>query len=567
MKREKRRTPFLYFLITGEVMAFFVAAVILIGATSALYYSFANRVKTYEISQMDAFAGNVHSEGENFEGCDENYLDCRLRFACCANVETAYADATVWIENSETGEELADSQRGLFWAMRSSTDEDLRIYYCPVDKTDNKWSQLENDIGKTTYILRDFDDMEYTVGNSAIDYFVPQKITYLDYEMHDAYVKDCEFIPGVVDMYKAELSESSIEESKELIATFDMSPANEDGYRHIDENEYAGLDMNTFFAVGGYSDVDKAKLKTYVSPISLGGVDYYFAQEEGPFPGLVSVLCKKDVTDILGRNVSVYRYTKRYFAKDCRGILQIMAGVFGIIAFIIGLFGARSKYLANKYFCDMNDYRKNLMDSMAHDLRSPLTIMGGYAQNLSEDVNSDKRQYYADSIIKNVEYMDKIIANNLLLSSLSVEEVTKDRQDVNLVAGLTDLLGLYQEVLAEKKAELVIEGEFVRKVNDISIKGALENVVSNAVKYVNPNGSIHVYTKGKSLIVANTTDEEILEKVDNLWKPFVKGDKSRGNEKGTGLGLAIAGRFFEINKLKARLNYDIETKTFMVIIE
>lgn len=46
----------------------------------------------------------------------------------------------------------------------------------------------------------------------------------------------------------------------------------------------------------------------------------------------------------------------------------------------------------------------------------------------------------------------------------------------------------------------------------------------------------------------------------------MKGDKSRGNEKGTGLGLAIAKKVFDINRIKATLEFDEEAKAFTVIL-
>lgn len=565
MKKEKSRKSFWYFLIGREMIAFFIAAIIMLVATEVLYYSFANGVKNTERVKISQFSEGIrnYEKESDWDGGRENVGLC---FKCGVEDEMSGVESTVWIEDSNTGEVIADSDRRLFLFIRENKEEDLKIYSCDVDNVSEQWDSFDWNLYKTTHILRDFDDMDYIDGYNAVDYFVGIDEVYYDYELHDVYLKDCEFVPGVVDIYRESWDDYN-DTNREFVATIDMSPENKGEYEYIDEDKYATLGTHVFIAIGSDSKESKANLRAQLSPVSFDGEEsYYFTQSSDIFPGQVTMLCRKDTTDALGRRLTVYRYTNRYFYEDCRGILQILALVIGIVAFIIGLLVARKKYLENKYFCDMSDYRKSLMDSMAHDLRSPLTVMGGYAQNLVEDVNGEKRQYYAASIIKNVEYMDKIITDNLLLSRLSTEEIVKDRQKVDIVAKLSELFGIYMPALQERKVELVTEGEYIRKVNEASIKSALENVVSNAVKYVNPEGEINVYTKGTKLIVSNTTDEKPEGKINDLWNPFVKGDRSRGNEKGNGLGLAIAKRVFELNRIKATLKYDEDTKTFMVII-
>lgn len=565
MKKEKSRKSFWYFVIGREMIAFFIAAIIMLGATEALYYSFANAVKSTERTKINQLSESIRTYGNESEE-DVARENVRLCFKCGAEDEMSGVESTVWIEDSNTGEVIADSDRRLFLFIRENEEDDLEMYSCDVDNVSEQWDAFDSNMYKTAHILRDFDDMDYIVGYNAVDYFISIDEEYYIYEVHDAYLKGHEFVPGVVDIYRDSIEDYN-ETNKEFVATIDMSPENKDEYEYIDEDYYSALRTHIFIAIGSDSKESKAGLRSQLSPVGFEGEEsYYFTQSSDIIPGQVTMLCRRDTTDVLGRRLTVYKYTNRYFYEDCHGILQIMAFITGAVAFIIGLLVARKKYLENKYFCDMSDYRKSLMDSMAHDLRSPLTVMGGYAQNLVEDVNGEKRQYYADSIIKNVEYMDKIIADNLLLSRLSAEEIVKDRQKVDIVAKISELFEIYKPALQEHKVELVTEGEYIRKVNEASIKSALENIVSNAVKYVNPEGEIHVYAKGKNLIVSNTTDEKPEGKINDLWNPFVKGDRSRGNEKGTGLGLAIAKRVFELNRIKATLKYDEDTKTFMVII-
>ena len=73
------------------------------------------------------------------------------------------------------------------------------------------------------------------------------------------------------------------------------------------------------------------------------------------------------------------------------------------------------------------------MNSMAHDLKTPLAAMTGYAENLIDNIRTDKQEHYAKAIKDNVEYMNGLIKNVLLLSKSEAESITLDKKSVDLV--------------------------------------------------------------------------------------------------------------------------------------
>ena len=73
---------------------------------------------------------------------------------------------------------------------------------------------------------------------------------------------------------------------------------------------------------------------------------------------------------------------------------------------------ARNPMVKDRKAYEMNEYRRNLTASLAHDLKSPLMAISGYAENLRDNIHTEKRAAYADSII----YSES--ANAALTSSL-----------------------------------------------------------------------------------------------------------------------------------------------------
>ena len=68
---------------------------------------------------------------------------------------------------------------------------------------------------------------------------------------------------------------------------------------------------------------------------------------------------------------------------------------------------------------------------------------------------------------------------------------------------------------------------------------AIKNIMDNAVKYVTDGGHIEVELSDKEVSFVNSSEPLDKDTLEDVWKPFVKGDNSRHGHKGTGLGLSI----------------------------
>ena len=250
-------------------------------------------------------------------------------------------------------------------------------------------------------------------------------------------------------------------------------------------------------------------------------------------------------------------------------ITVIMVLFWFVLATAIGLLVSFVKYRKLLYFYRLDDYRKTLMNSMAHDLKTPLATLQGYAENLKENVQTEKREHYAEAIEENAIYMNGIIMDVLELSKMEDSHTKLHKESVNLIGLCEELKEQFAPLLEEKKLTLETEGKFSRRVDKTMMKRAMENLLTNAIKYTKEGGKIRIYQShvpfNEKLVFENSPVESIQTKTDKLWEPFVKGDESRSEKNGTGLGLAIVNSILNLNNLKGEII--CKDETFKVVIK
>ena len=233
----------------------------------------------------------------------------------------------------------------------------------------------------------------------------------------------------------------------------------------------------------------------------------------------------------------------------------------------------------------MADFRKRTTEDMAHDLKTPMAAISGYAELLEEnwttesealppdsDAGSDAAKQ-AEKQAENLKYVQKIRENvselNRIVEGILFFSKMHGRSG-NPVSEPTNLRRLVVESV--KKSEY----QFSRRGLTVEISGGtpywntdpeilslvFNNLVSNCVRYADPDSEVKIQLSNKEIAFKNNYSGTI-ENVDDLKRPFVKGDESRGEE-GTGLGLSIVDNNLKI--LGLRLKLECKNKRFTATI-
>lgn len=220
--------------------------------------------------------------------------------------------------------------------------------------------------------------------------------------------------------------------------------------------------------------------------------------------------------------------------------------IFMVICVGIAFLTANNKYRKYCVQYEIDEYRRNMTNALAHDLKSPLTAIYGYAENLKNNVHSEKKDYYADAVLENVQYMNEIITNTLDLAKLEISDKGLKKEKVDITALAEELYTKYKPQAENRDIAFKISGKAVVTADRKMITQAVENLISNAVKYTEDGGEIVVSANDKSFEISNLCGDILNAKT--LDKPFEKADQSRSNRKGSGLGLSIVKNIAMLHK-------------------
>ena len=268
-----------------------------------------------------------------------------------------------------------------------------------------------------------------------------------------------------------------------------------------------------------------------------------------------------DGTYTFGRNTELYINNQKYYFylrnvvnfKDAQLIKYFWINTLLVTAILMAIAWLYSwrRNVMNKAHYELEDYQRDLTNDLAHDIKTPLMAIGGYAENLLEvELTEDEKKRYLKSILDNVTYTDSIITRTIDLNSMDGKiKPNKEKFEISSIAeNIIEKYALMLEngnitVTSNGKAELIADKALTEMI--------VENLISNAIKYVSENGKIAIDIKPKSFVITNTVSSKVDTK--DLKIPFHKGDKSRTGKLGSGLGLSIADKACAANSFALQL--------------
>ncbi len=191
--------------------------------------------------------------------------------------------------------------------------------------------------------------------------------------------------------------------------------------------------------------------------------------------------------------------------------------------------------------------RRDLVANIFHDLRTPMTTIGGFVDGIIDGtIKPDKQKYYLDIVSSEIKRLSRLTNGMLTVSKLEAnDELIKAPFDISEM--VRRIVFSFEQKLNEKKVNLTLDipEKAVINANHDSIFQVVYNLFDNALKFVDNGGDIKISlaVKGSKLIfsIENTGSEIDSETIKHIFERFYKSDRSRGgNASGSGLGLYIA---------------------------
>lgn len=193
--------------------------------------------------------------------------------------------------------------------------------------------------------------------------------------------------------------------------------------------------------------------------------------------------------------------------------------------------------------------KNELITSVAHDLRTPLTSIIGYLDLVSkQELDQETRDRYINIAYNKSKRLEKLIEDLFTYTKFNCGEVKANITEVDMVKLINQLLDEFYPSFAENQ----LEYEFVTKCTHAAIMAdgnllarAFANLISNAIKYGAEGRKIRIELEKNQdgVLVAITNYGNIIpqEDLERIFQRFYRLELSRSCETGgSGLGLAIA---------------------------
>jgi len=200
------------------------------------------------------------------------------------------------------------------------------------------------------------------------------------------------------------------------------------------------------------------------------------------------------------------------------------------------------------HFKELDMQKSEFMATVSHDLRSPLTVMRGYATMLEMvgELN-EQQQGYVIKIVSGVENMTRLVNNLLNLGRIELGLGLQVEQ-VNVLDIIERVIGALQLQASQKNIALSVElsKELPNSIEaDLALlHQAVYNLVENAIKYTPLNEHVIIRTEtqpGKLIFTVEDSGIGIAaDDLPRLFEKFYRGKQREArSQQGSGLGLAI----------------------------
>ena len=345
------------------------------------------------------------------------------------------------------------------------------------------------------------------------------------------------FVPGRMTIEHYSYDRFGTPPAIETVEEFDITPADTTG---LTEYQYGQFTGGTVFGVEADDNIfnildrrDSEESKNGL--ISAATVNTIFWNDA---PNASQGWFKSDLYAPDGVQYTVTALYKTDCLPVFTNIMILICGVVLLICIAASLIRAAHTYNVYKAHYAMDDYRRDMTNTLAHDLKTPLTAISGCAEMLNNDADTDKQKKYSEMILSNVEYMNGIISNVLELSKLEGGSEPK-KEHIDAASLAREVVSKNAPLSEDRGISFTVSGSGEINADRQLMTQVLDNLISNAVKFSPDNSKVTIKVSDSELSVSNPYSAKGDIQAEKLWQPFVKGDSSRSGQNGSGLGLYI----------------------------
>jgi len=214
------------------------------------------------------------------------------------------------------------------------------------------------------------------------------------------------------------------------------------------------------------------------------------------------------------------------------------------------------------------NYRKEFIGNVSHELKTPLFTVQGYILTLLDGAMKDKsvRKKYLQRANKGVERLTYIIKDLDMITKLEVGDLNLNKERFNILELVENVFDLTEMKAAKKNIKLTFDKDYTNGIfvhaDKERIQQVVTNLVVNSIKYGKKDGTTEVSIENliqNKVIIRITDNGEGIEKahLQRIFERFFRIDKSGSRkEGGSGLGLSIVKHIIEAHNEKIYVESD-----------
>ncbi|MCK0069033.1 hybrid sensor histidine kinase/response regulator [Kordiimonas laminariae] len=198
-----------------------------------------------------------------------------------------------------------------------------------------------------------------------------------------------------------------------------------------------------------------------------------------------------------------------------------------------------------------NKAKTEFLSSMSHELRTPLNAVLGFAQLLQMDNNNPLNKQQRESlrlILRSGDHLLALINDVLDLSKIengAIDIVLGDTNSSEVIASCKELIApLAEKYEIDVKLDFTAHEDYIITADKMRLRQVLLNLVSNAVKYNKPKGSVRIkcekVEKNLRILIEDTGIGIPADQADTIFTPFTRLGHENTIVEGTGIGLSIS---------------------------
>ncbi len=197
--------------------------------------------------------------------------------------------------------------------------------------------------------------------------------------------------------------------------------------------------------------------------------------------------------------------------------------------------------------------RARFIDNLSHDLATPLTPLISLLPIIKEDIKDENTKKLADTCLKNVKYIKRVIENARELSDISASDLLLKKENAYEI--VNNIIARYDVVFKSYNIKIQnnLNKETIVKTDRTRLVELFDHLISNSVNAMPKGGKIEfsskeISKKNDKFIQFSVTDTGIglnRDQLDRMFNEFYKTDDSRHKLDSTGLGLAICKKIVE----------------------